>query len=81
MEFVTLNADGTLLATSATDGLILVNPWTGDRSWVIGHEDAWREGGVFREGVQANPEPSVLGLLAVGGLAVMRRPKRPRVRN
>jgi hypothetical protein len=78
MEFVTLNADGTLLATSATDGLILVDPTTGDRSWVVGSEDAWMSGGAFREGVQANPEPSAVGLLAIGSLALMGRPKRQR---
>lgn len=80
MGFVTLNADGTLLATSATDGLILVDPTTGDRSRVVGHKDAWMTGGVFREGVQANPEPSALGPLAIGSLAAMRRRKRHRTR-
>jgi hypothetical protein len=78
MEFVTLNADGTLLATSATDGLILVDPTTGDRSWVVGNEDAWMNGGVFREGIQANPEPSAVGLLTIGLLPLMGRPKRRR---
>ena len=78
MEFVTLNADGTLLATSATDGLILVDPITGDRTWVVGNEDAWIHGGVFREGIQANPEPSTVGLLAIGLLAVMKRRNRRR---
>jgi len=78
MEFVTLNADGTLLATSATDGLIRVDPRSGDRSWVVGNEDAWVSGGVFREGIQANPEPSAIGLAAIASLAVLRRPKHRR---
>jgi hypothetical protein len=76
MEFVTLNADGMLLATSATDGLILVDPITGDRSWVVGSEDAWIQGGVFREGIQVNPEPSAAALLTLGLLPLMRRAKR-----
>ena len=72
MEYVTLLANGLLLATSATDGLILVDPATGDRTWVTGSEDAWVNGGVFREGVQANPEPSavvvgIVGLMAMFG--------------
>jgi hypothetical protein len=78
MEYVTLNANGTLLATSATDGLILVDPATGDRSWVTGSEDAWVNGGVFREGIQANPEPSAVGLGVVGLLVAMGRRKRAR---
>jgi hypothetical protein len=67
MEYVTLLANGLLLATSATDGLILVDPATGDRSWVTGSEDAWINGGVFREGLQANPEPSGI-VMGFGGL-------------
>jgi hypothetical protein len=55
MEYVTLNANGTLLATSATKGLLLVDPATGNRSWVV--EGDVRDGGAFREGIQANPEP------------------------
>jgi hypothetical protein len=76
MEYVTLNANGTLLATSATKGLLLVDPATGNRSWVV--EGDVRDGGAFREGVQANPEPSAAGLLAIGSLAVLGRRKRHR---
>jgi hypothetical protein len=60
------------------DGLIRVDPRTGDRSWVVGNEDAWVSGGVFREGIQANPEPSAIGLAAIASLAVLRRPKHRR---
>jgi hypothetical protein len=82
MEYLSLNGEGWLLATSATEGVILVDPATGDRSWVTGGPDAWRTGGVFREAVQVNPEPSsvaVLGVAAgVGMLA--RRGRRDRGR-
>ena len=76
MEYVTLNADGSLLATSATAGLIRVDPATGNRSWVI--EGDVRNGGAFREGIQANPEPSAIALLGIASLGLMRRPKRHR---
>ena len=56
----------------------MVDPTTGDRRWVVGGEDAWMSGGVFREGVQANPEPSAAGLVAIGMLVGMRRRKRRR---